>query len=178
MARTCVWCGGTPVTNEDAIPQWIMERLYSGSGAKMARLATVERLSQQPPEMRRTRRVGTQIALAKRVCATCNNGWMSGMEEAVQPYLKAMMSGISVPLNGDAQQTVATWATKTAFMLTYTSRGHPSVHQDQLRWVYEHRIPPAGTGVWLGAYNGRLDGKHDLKHVTVANPRGLVVAGA
>jgi hypothetical protein len=179
--RACVWCGGTPLTNEHAFPKWIIKRLQNGQGT--ITVGSLDRTGQASPKLHGPRRLGKKLRflMARRVCEPCNTGWMNDLETDVQPYVGGMVAGFKTTLNSATQDVIAAWATKTAMMLTYTSAGHEPIHPDQLQWMYQHRTPPAGTRIWLAAYNGEQDGLCDIKHLTVNRsfvPEGRTNAAA
>ena len=45
----------------------------------------------------------------KAVCRTCNNGWMSQVEQRAQPFIEPMISGRNVVLDATAQLAVTEW---------------------------------------------------------------------
>ena len=49
------------------------------------------------------------------VCTTCNNRWISRMELKIKPVILPMFNGAAAKLDKNAQQKIATWATKTAY---------------------------------------------------------------
>ncbi len=56
------------------------------------------------------------------VCTGCNNGWMETLESVTRSILEPMLLGAapgsSRVLNPDHQAVLATWAVKTALLLT------------------------------------------------------------
>lgn len=51
----------------------------------------------------------------KRVCKLCNNGWMSDLEVAVEPIMRAIFQGKDIDKLGDPElKVVAKWSAKTA----------------------------------------------------------------
>jgi hypothetical protein len=75
---------------------------------------------------------------------------MSVLEQDVSACLSPMFAGTRATLDGDAQALLATWATKTAYLIDVATtpvipRGYPQ----QLQIA---RRPPEGTIVWISAY--------------------------
>jgi hypothetical protein len=52
----------------------------------------------------------------KVVCSTCNSGWMSALEGAVQSTLLPMVKGARTEIAPASQEALATWTLKTALM--------------------------------------------------------------
>lgn len=106
MARTCVFCGGTPCTNEHVLPQWLRIAFPEPD--------QVDALHVRESATARSARRGVLLdATAKVVCASCNNGWMNGLEEGVRWFLPKMIKGRAVSLTKAKQAALATWSVKT-----------------------------------------------------------------
>ena len=115
MARTCIFCGGSPVTNEHAWPDWLLEfvrnanpdterTVYARVDGRMVRHWTTEK-----PEQK-----------VKVVCGSCNHGWMSRLEDAAKPLLVPMFKGEQVSFDLKQQLILATWAVKTGMVFEFT----------------------------------------------------------
>jgi len=97
---------------------------------------------------------------------------MAQMDTDAAPYLKLMMNGWNIPLDNKAKQTIATWATKVAIMLTYATQDYPAIDDAFLQWVYQQQKPLASARVWLAAYSGGLTGVTFVKHVMLTDDNG------
>ena len=113
----CVFCGGSPITWEDVWPRWIGEYLGKAEVTIEAR----NRQSMDEPHRLLYKKVKLSFsAKRRRVCAPCNNEWMSELENAVSPLLKMMFDEkIALVLSAAQQRTLATWTFKTALMLQF-----------------------------------------------------------
>jgi len=138
--ETCPFCGESPIGREHVFARWISREL--------ARYGT---LVSQTPYGPKT---GTTIDVTAPVCSTCNNRWLSVLENDVQPVLSPMMHGAeTLALSVDAQRLLATWAAKTALMLDL-SGGNPIIHAGFYRDLRLQRRPFDSQVIMLGAYNG------------------------
>ena len=93
----------------------------------------------------------------RRVCVTCNNGWMSRLEENAKPLLKWMIVGRSCSLDFKSRQLLAFWAAKTVLMGHFMDRTASEVPASYFAAMYaarDKRRPPNGTRVWLAFYAG------------------------
>src|SRR5690349_3014728 len=99
--RTCVFCGGLPLTREHVYPQWLQQ--FSAPRAYIQREGshqgpfpqTVVRQNAMGQyvvvdEVRGNRTPILHEVTVKSVCATCNNGWMSTLENSIRGPLKKM----------------------------------------------------------------------------------------
>jgi hypothetical protein len=143
-SRKCIFCDGTPVTREDALPLWLIEVLYPDGQPAANQYQTDfldwtdrgEGAIDQRPNIRKR--------VVKRVCEECNGGWM----EDDHPFVRKLVLGESVHLGEGEQLAVARWAVKTTMMMEFTGvRQATSVKHHH--WLYEQRTPPPGTGVWI-----------------------------
>jgi hypothetical protein len=147
-ARTCVFCGGTPLTLEHVWPRWVAAILSDGGPVEVEKRG----LGDEPASWQQ---VSLEVTV-RWVCAPCNNGWLSELEEAAKPILEPLILGRKRTLTLTEADTVAVWCVKTAllFQLTHPERREaPDAHY---RWLFEHRVPPANTFAWLAGYNGAL----------------------
>ena len=51
--------------------------------------------------------------VTRKVCARCNHGWMSRLEQSVEPIIAPMFFGQKVTLRSTEQTCIARWFTKT-----------------------------------------------------------------
>jgi hypothetical protein len=74
---------------------------------------------------------------------------MKALEDRTKPLLRSLLRGERLSLDTPNQATLATWATKTAMMLTLRFTKAPS--EVLRRTLYERQQPPSNTGVWLSS---------------------------
>lgn len=108
------------------------------------------------------------IRLKRSICASCNSGFLSQMENELSQTLGPMMfEAAATPLDWKLQQKIATWATKTVLLLELAVRQkYPGVRpiagyspsDSELAWLYGHRSPLPRSVVWISAW--------DCKHET------------
>jgi hypothetical protein len=88
-------------------------------------------------------------------CGGCNNGWMSQLEADMRPLLRDLVQGHPVVMSPLQQERVAAWVHKTALVLSLTNRsGYQYFTAEDYSTFHAHRCPPAGTQIWLAAYDG------------------------
>lgn len=143
MPRTCVFCEAAKPTREHALPAWI-SAVLPGSGHF--------RIDQQGKQWL-SKDAGKKV---KAVCASCNNHWMSDLEDKSKPLLAPAIRGEKLVFSIADQTTIATWAAKTALMSELARLAAPSdfLSRPQHRHLFHHKEPAPGTHVWLAAYKG------------------------
>ncbi len=126
--KKCLFCHSDLVTtsdhpqqrtNEHIFPKWLLERY----GIKKMQLAfsfleahSEDGISLQltPPETRRS--LSLNAFLLGNICASCNNGWMSELEERTKPDLIALHDG--TPAKIEDKNSLSIWCAKTSFVLS------------------------------------------------------------
>ena len=87
------------------------------------------------------------------VCHTCNNTWMSQLEQKNIPSLKPMVDGTPIEIDPGRQRLLREWAVKTAMIndSTKVRNGNLMFYTDQERTAMrESRAIPTHTRIWLG----------------------------
>ncbi len=129
--KTCVFCGealqgkgkGTErsrKTDEHITPKWLIEHLAMGEMP-----ITGMRWDVPSRTVIEQHRHGFRSFVSGRVCAGCNNGWMSDLETEAKPILIRLIADPRVlPSLSEAERhTVARWTLKTAVVLNQASFG-------------------------------------------------------
>lgn len=144
MARICVFCGGTPLSEEHAIPQWVSE-LLPGEGPYTHRRAGAN------AEIRTWRHPTLLQLTIRRTCVKCNSEWMSNVESSSRDLIARVMLGNTADWDREAQTVVATWAYKTALMLDFVGV-HRTIPAEHYSEFYETRVPVRSCRIWATSY--------------------------
>ena len=126
MSTRCVFCcaeGG--LTNEDVLPRWLLRALddTSVTGTVVYRQSKGRPGDVPAVHSRHGKSLETR---ARAVCGTCNNSWMSQIEQSVSAILLELVQGRRVLLSCEEQEALARWSVKTILMLQHT---HKRSHQ-------------------------------------------------
>jgi hypothetical protein len=159
--RPCVFCGNTVgrATDEHVIPQWARDA-FNIQG--WITITASDSPDSPPQEVRRIPHLN--IVLRGRLCRSCNNEWLAGLERAVQPILEpmALLSQPLPTLGAEAQKLIALWAVKTCLPFELAIRQNPHDRRtvkgyqatpQELAWLRTHNEPPPSSMVWLGAWD-------------------------
>ena len=111
----------------------------------------------------------------KRVCRTCNNGWMSRLENDVKPQLQPLFAGQTHTISYPAQATLSLWAVKTAMALegvdTPDTFCYAQEERNQLRLF---GAIPWKTLVWLApSIDPTLFASSKVRHFETNDPAKL-----
>lgn len=141
---TCPFCNTTTrLSDEHVWPKWVSKEL------RFLGRALAPRQGRGPAKH--------QIEVTVPVCAACNNDWMSVLENDVAAIMRPMFRGYRVQLGPGDQAVLATWATKTAFMIDRIENG--VVPRGFAIDLAITRRPPASSRVFVGAYTGDFAAK-------------------
>jgi hypothetical protein len=102
-------------------------------------------------EKRELKRAKTFALISRKVCAGCNNMWLSELEEKVRPGMADFAANTPVALDESQQADLALWASIAALIAM-------SMEPEEFRYaspelahaIYRDRRPPVGIQVWLG----------------------------
>ena len=134
-ARRCRFCStayGAGRAREHVIPRWLLDEL----GVRQETISPTHFAQDGSALSTRTHRLDE--LLEGRVCAACNNGWMSELENNAKPALCALMNleRRVVDLSAAERVVLARWTAKTAFALNSASnypKNIPAEHFMELR---------------------------------------------
>jgi hypothetical protein len=150
MANTtsCVFCGATPTNSEDVIPRWLVRflRLVPPATRRFGR-TFADRTDLGGAGAQSVAGIG--VGKVRAVCEdACNNGWMKRLEDQAKPILQdLLLKEDPRTLDLESQEILATWATKTATMLTIKYSKLPS--RELLVPLSEHGRPAPTAVVWM-----------------------------
>lgn len=110
--RICIFCGSGSLSKEHIWPNWANALLTPTTPVN--RIET--RLALSPGEdspreiYRRDIPEQTIEKQLRIVCEPCNNGWMSGIENACRDLITLLIEGKPIKLDVISQRLIATWA--------------------------------------------------------------------
>jgi hypothetical protein len=144
--RFCIFCHRPANSREHLLPDWLGEILPADEKVIHTRQVGGEgqqKWTRKPFEER-----------TKQVCAECNHGWMSRLEEAAKPVLAPMVTRSRIPYELDprARWIAATWAAKTSYVFESQSSHSlvPSIHPFL---TMENGMPPAQVNIFIGSHD-------------------------
>ena len=109
--KTCIFCGGFNLSKEHVWPNWTRKVLTDNPSPAhhewhntFSSKGTVVKESGM-----RTRQGSTFTKKLRVVCKTCNNGWMSRLENDTKPILLTLIQGEPTLLDREQQTLLAQW---------------------------------------------------------------------
>jgi hypothetical protein len=157
IPRACLFCGKELArvrAREHVFPRWLLNELNIGE-------EPINPTQFRPSgEVVSTREHLLENLQEGRVCATCNNGWMSKLEVDARPLLRPLMEGTGpvTDLTQEERAVVARWAVKTAYMLNSATNYDYKIPKRYLAEFYaNHRPVPNGVCVFAQLHHANLD---------------------
>ena len=136
-AKTCIFCG-TPLDNnnrskEHVIPTWLSQHLNI-----KGQIVTPSHQSASTGDIISKRKHTIDKLIEGRICATCNNQWMSSIETLNQPLLIELMDSHKhlSDLKNNQRIQIARWACKTAWLLNSSSNYIHNIPLEHFRHIY------------------------------------------
>lgn len=136
----CIFCNNESGSEEHIWPAWIHR--YKKFGPLKMQEGTGPQVIADDPEQ-----------TVNTVCHTCNNTWMSRLEQKNIPSLKPMVDGKRIEIDPGRQRLLREWAIKTAMIgdSTKIRNGNLKFYTDHERTAMrESRAIPPQTRIWLG----------------------------
>lgn len=106
--RSCMFCDRPATTKEDAWPLWLVRRFPGSVGV------TVE-ADRKETGHAEWRQFG-HFAKTRFACKSCNNGWMSDLENVAKPIIEALLSNDPFVPDAHQRELAARWTLKTAMV--------------------------------------------------------------
>jgi hypothetical protein len=157
----CVFCGNTGMTKQHIWPDWMKNVLpraestttrhqinfdYPDSGAPFDKVALRPQLAFKQGH------AGT--LKIRRVCASCNGGWMSRLEQEAKPILTPLLLGHTKALNRQHQDIMSAWISMTVMIMDLDDPSNECIPFDQRAYTMENLEPPPRWRIWIGNYCG------------------------
>jgi hypothetical protein len=89
----------------------------------------------------------------KCVCRTCNNGWMSALQEDAKPILIPLLKGTNTTLHRRAQTTLASWIAMTVMVAEHVDKDKIAIGTDERSWFRNNRRAPGHWRIWIGRHS-------------------------
>ena len=164
MARKCAFCENRANTREHVWPDWIIRRFETGQFEHRH-----QAVSDKHGQLADLLWEGPKIDLkVRRVCRSCNEGWMSRAEVAIEPLLSDLIFNPSRPriLSIEDTSRLALWIAKTMLVFQFLNHEGATVPRESYEFVREHQLPPPGMRIWIAGLDdvdGTLYRHHRLR---------------
>ena len=158
-ANACIFCGLSSggISKQHLIPAWMQKVVPLDPNQRNHISAThMTRHSAVAPPQRRysvTQRNGApQSRRLRKVCVSCNTGWMSQLETLVKPFLAPMLIGDPRNLTANQQQALAAWAEQVVMVNEFAELNQVVSSQADRKHLMDRMTAGANSRVWIGRF--------------------------
>ena len=166
--KLCAFCGKPgKMTKQHIWPNWlkrIRTPVATSHTQVMGEFLTFSPGSRRPPYRAQTHQGHAGSRKIKNVCQTCNNGWMSRIEEAAKDAALPLILDQECSLTPNHQRELARWFTLMTMMSEFTDPMTAALRRDDRRFLTDHLDPPPIFKMWIGRYIGRHPEQHWCRH--------------
>jgi hypothetical protein len=159
VARKCIFCEKKAGSGEHMFPDWL-NGVFSQVEWQTTDTPQWSRGTQDFRTHEVTENVWGANEIAslrlKKLCHTCNTGWMADLESAAEPLLAPVILGRPTTLNQDEQITIATWATKTVMVCEASMSDEQNFPIEDRKIVMNENRPPGHLRVFAAALEGLI----------------------
>lgn len=149
-ARRCIFCGAGKLTREHIWPAWAGIHFERTEDDQHTLEFGTYRHNAPPTEPTYRHRQGRVVSVKlKVVCAACNSGWMSRLEESAKPVLQRLILGVEQTLTEDDQRLLVRWVTLKMMVAEQLHPEHAVFGQADRTAFMETREPPSSLQVWI-----------------------------
>lgn len=165
--KKCIFCGRGPNTKEDVWPTWLARYVPRNLPSYFHAANTINP-SGEITANRKKWGGDPRSRRAKCVCATCNNGWMSRLQERAKPIVLALVRGAETTLSVHDQDLLSAWATMSTITSEYLQLSHIAISARDRRQFWKTKRGLKNWKIWIGNFH-RVDWKGYRKHNTWAD---------
>jgi len=146
----CIWCGSRRnLTREHVLAKKWRKHLGDAASPRVVSGWQLDLASLQPIAIDETtpRQGSFTWTVSHLVCGPCNNGWMSRLEDAVEPLLFQAAMGHEVTLDAEQQAILLNWLAKTAIVMEFMDDQPKTFEPWLLDWMrpqFENTVPLPG----------------------------------
>lgn len=90
------------------------------------------------------------------VCESCNNQWMSQLENRAKNGLPPLIAGQACRIAPGGQRLLATWAVKTTMTAEFTTDSTKNSTQEHRSWLMSNDCPPSNWFVWIANHKSAI----------------------
>jgi hypothetical protein len=153
MARSCIFCEGGPLTKEHMWADWLRayiprnrSEFHTGSTILFKDPAKTQIKTRTIPDDPHKMQI-------RCVCESCNNGWMSVLQNRIKPILVPLLNGKPFTLTSRQQAQLAAWATMFTMVAEFSLRQKEmaAVTQEERAEFRRTKTPLKNWKFWIAS---------------------------
>jgi hypothetical protein len=148
----CIFCGSNGLTKQHVWPNWLKNVIPISSVSRtqsLTRFYGNEKNILIHPDSS-YKQGGLWSQKIRNVCAKCNNGWMSRLEEDAKPIISSLINNEEFTLDEGSQRIISTWVAVVSIMAEFTDMHSLSIPEDHRQFIMDNNKTPDGWSIWIG----------------------------
>lgn len=160
--KTCIFCGQRPLTKEHIYGQWLKQLSLQASQKTDHMTSFVQpgigRQQIKTMAKGKLHRNGAPYSHQLRVvCRSCNNGWLSQIQEQAKPVLTELVEGKWPKFDNVTMLNVSLYSTMVTMVLEFADMNTIATPAIERRQFFETKNPLSNWQVLIGLCDGTLD---------------------
>jgi len=152
--RLCIFCGGTPISREHVWADWMRPYLPRGQGTQLIQEGRFDDRSLTVRHGPLHVKGDARSQKLKVVCETCNNRWMSDLQNSAKPVLLPLLTRKHGAIARDERRLLAQWATMFTFVYSTSAPEYTTLKDSQRRAFMADKAPPQHWLYWCAPFDG------------------------
>lgn len=140
------------MSKEHVIPAWLEKHVSRNEGTNTLGYKLYGFGSKVIEEDRLERPGDGHTVKVRRVCESCNNGWMSKLQERTKPLILDMLSGAPLVLHKRFQTQLAAWSAMTFMAGDFRRAVSAAISQEDRSYLMNAGRAPTNWRIWVGRY--------------------------
>ena len=154
MNKKCIFCAGSNLSKEHFWPNWMGSFFERTDHDKNVREVYESKEKQPHLPKKKINRPGRIISKKLRVvCASCNNGWMSNLEEKVKPTLLSILEKKALLLDRESMSNLSKWITMKVFIAEQSEPETQLTSEEELYLFKKNLEIPNYLRIYIGRHN-------------------------
>ena len=138
--KRCIFCGSTgKMTDEHIWGQWVKSYVPRTANKHRFLDISVPRPGEHLPGVAKIRAGDPVNAKVTVVCAACNSGWMSHIQETAKSYLIPLFDGAWGGLDAETQSAIAKWVSMATMTAEHLSRDPVKITVSQAHRISDRK---------------------------------------
>ena len=141
--KLCIFCQNSGLSKEHFWPNWLRDYLDTSPSDKHTTEVYSGEVNSKAELENKLERSGNLITKKFRVvCAKCNSGWMSKLEEKIKPIIVSVLKNQDITLNSDEILLFSKWIIMKVMVAEQNHQGTQVTPNSDLKSFYDtNEIP-------------------------------------
>jgi hypothetical protein len=146
----CMFCEKAEVSDEHLWSEWLHPHLPRFPENKRVRAVRISARGRIFPENRQERTGEPWTIISRAVCTSCNNGWMSRIDEVTKPLMLPLVKGEATVCSPEDMSVLTQWIWLKTMICEHLNPGEEVTAIDDRKRFMERREMPSGVRIWVG----------------------------